>query len=293
MKRLELTDLPDELLIKILKHLYYSDWISLKMTCQKLYRIAEDNQLWGKFFSPVHKVPRNYYYLEACNSFKSVLLSNPFGALIAITRDHATLKWAPEDIQNNRRLALKCVARNGRGYRYLPEAFREDPAFILAAVAKQEHYKAAEHIPEALLNDQNFVLRLVKVNGLTLKFVNNQLQADKEIVFAAATQEIEAFQFASGNLKNNIDFVKKILAIDVGAYEWLSKRLKENEVLVEFVLKKRGGLLRCVPHKFASNRKFVKIAIDNAGPYGAIQHASWEVRQDPKIQAYASRRLTY
>jgi hypothetical protein len=67
----------------------------------------------------------------------------------------------------------------------------------------------AEYLTPEMLDDRNFVLELVRIDGGILKYVSSKLRDDYEIVVEAIKQSVlgSPFEFASPRLQENKEIV--------------------------------------------------------------------------------------
>lgn len=69
--------------------------------------------------------------------------------------------------------------------------------------------KGKEKYIKMLMNDRNFIIEAMKISGENLKYLDDKYKDDLEIVKYAVTNDIKAYEYASGRLKNN----KEIMAL--------------------------------------------------------------------------------
>lgn len=62
-------------------------------------------------------------------------------------------------------------------------------------------------LPDHIKHDKTVVLLMMKVNGLMLKYIPEQLKSDLDIVYAAVTQNESSIHYASQNIINSVSLM--------------------------------------------------------------------------------------
>lgn len=93
-------------------------------------------------------------------------------------------------------------------------------------------------IPKEII-DQALVLALVKENGLLLEHFH-EYQKDPNVVIEAIQQNPRALEFASDEIKDNLDIVVPAIVKWPDALQFASDRLKNNQGVVLTAIKKSG-----------------------------------------------------
>lgn len=110
-------------------------------------------------------------------------------------------------------------------------------------------------LPISLKDNFDFVLKVVKNNGLDLRFASEVLQSNEHIVLAAMKQNIKALEYASEDLPCEIILEEKN-AIFTGLIEGnlifqsLPNELKDDKAIVLAALKKDASFFQSLPDKF-------------------------------------------
>ena len=116
------------------------------------------------------------------------------------------LRYASEELKNDREVVLQVVKQDGGALRYASEELKNDREVVLAAV-KQNGW-ALMYASEELKNDREVVLDVVKRAGYVLKYASEELKKDREVVLAAVKSDRQALQFASNELKKDPEMLK-------------------------------------------------------------------------------------
>lgn len=98
----------------------------------------------------------------------------------------------PEELKNDKEIALAALKHNNVIFQILPEELRKDRDFISAAV--EQDGLILQFIGE-FQNDEQIVFAAVQQNGLALEFASPALKGEHYIVLAAAMQNRVALDF--------------------------------------------------------------------------------------------------
>jgi hypothetical protein len=87
-------------------------------------------------------------------------------------------------------------------------------------------------------NDKQEVLKLLKGNGHSLRFLSEELKNDKEIVLNAVSNDGSALYFASKELKCDKDVVRTAMSKKVWVLQYASEKLQNDKELLLLLQKK-------------------------------------------------------
>ena len=99
---------------------------------------------------------------------------------------------------------------------------------FINVLKKFQHSFTFQFVSPELKKNREFVLEVLKINGLVLEYVSPEFQADREVVLEAVKQNGDAFEFASQKLKENREFVLKAIDINWKVLEYISPELKKE-----------------------------------------------------------------
>ena len=162
------------------------------------------------------------YASEQLRNDKDVVI----GAITAVDQYHSTFQYASEELQNDKDVVITAVGHNGDAlqyaseelqndkdvamaalinstgaFKYVSERLRSDKEFILHAIGQKDvdavdddlDSYISDNIPEKLKADKDFVLEMVKVNGMVLGCVADELKVDKDVVMLAVKNNGKAY----------------------------------------------------------------------------------------------------
>jgi hypothetical protein len=133
----------------------------------------------------------------------TIAVSDIFG------RGGSAFKYASENIKNDKQLLLRLIRVNGNVFKYIKPEFKNDKAFIEQAY--DNNGKITRYIPEKFKHDSAFMLDLVKKYGFCSEYF------------------MENF---SEKLKNDAEFMTKILEYGIKNIKYASMRLRKDKNFV-------------------------------------------------------------
>ena len=121
--------------------------------------------------------------------------------ITAVSHNGDALQYASEELQNDKDVAMAALINSTGAFKYVSERLRSDKEFILHAIGQKDvdavdddlDSYISDNIPEKLKADKDFVLEMVKVNGMVLGCVADELKVDKEVVTLAVKNNGKAY----------------------------------------------------------------------------------------------------
>lgn len=145
---------------------------------------------------------------------------------------------------------------------FMPESIRGDKSIVMNALedSKMDDGDVLEFLSEELREDREVVLAALKTSGTALKFASEKLQADPEIVLQAVRSgPCEAIKFASKELQNNRDFIKRCLEVDGYCLYYLGENMRTDRELIMLALDNDNeNALEKLGDEFVRDREFIK-----------------------------------
>eukprot|EP01080_Neovahlkampfia_damariscottae_P004096 gene4096-7384_t len=102
---------------------------------------------------------------------------------------------------DDKELAFKMMQNDGWGYRYLPNHFKKDKSIAIESVYSCP--SSFMSLDSCFKADPEFVLDVLKRNGLLLQYCNRYFQRNYQFAEVALIQNRKAFQYLSEDLKEN------------------------------------------------------------------------------------------
>ena len=139
----------------------------------------------------------------------------------------------------------------------------------------------ADTLPDEMMDDNEFVSKILKKNGRYLKFASERLRGDKKIVLEAVAQSVDSLEFASDKLKGDKEFAEKALEKETRGLCYLSEELRSDRKFVETYISRRSQAVHCLSAKLLDDKAVMEVALKNNPEY--YRYASQRVQNDPDI----------
>lgn len=166
------------------------------------------------------------------------------------------IKNIPNFLENDKNLALIALKKNPESYQYLSKSLLSDKDICFLAVKHYSNFKSipkkyqndkifieqsinfnssfstpiTQFLPIEILKNRDLMLKAVELNPLNFKHIDKSLQEDKEIIFFAI-QSPGNFQLLNENIKNDINFVKKLINKSHGVFQYVNESMQNDKEL--------------------------------------------------------------
>lgn len=192
-----------------------------------------------------------------------------------IQKDVTIIKYLPEEFKSDKELMLGAIKETPRAMKYVSKTLLNDKDFLIEATKenralvyvpkeirnnKELMTSVIEAVPanliycEELKEDKEFVLGLVKKDGMTIRFVSESLQDDKDVVLEAVNQNCYAAEHASPRIRKQLSQLNQA-DLNADIRDMLSM-FRNNEKTVQEINVDDG--IKEI-HKLAKERKKIKI----------------------------------
>jgi hypothetical protein len=191
------------------------------------------------------------------------ILDSKEDVLKQIKRDPHLLKYASDNLKNNREIVKEAIIRNPKTLEYASHILKDDKAFI------------SEHI---------------KQDGNLLKYLSARLKDDQEIVSLAIQQEPLALQYASTRLKNDFSLVRFTIKKDVTVLAFLDHKFRNNKeislilndpTLMFQQINKNPESLKFIGDFLKNNQSLMKTAVKQDGK--SLRYANQNLQNLPEL----------
>jgi lambda repressor-like predicted transcriptional regulator len=194
----------------------------------------------------------------------------------AVRKNWQKLRYASEEIKNNRDIILEAVQQNGRALQYASEKLQNDRELVRAAV--QNDVWALSCASKKLRNDHDFILEMVQQNANALLYASEKMKNKRDIVLAAIQKSWRSLEFASENMTNNPDIVMAAIQKSGWALEFASVNMKNNPDIVLAAVQKDGRALYHASVERKNDYAIVMAAVRQKG--WALSDASEELKNN-------------
>lgn len=189
------------------------------------------------------------------------LSENKEFVLAAVKNNGQALEFAPS-LQEDKEVVMAAVRNDGSAIQFACASLQKDKDLLLASVKNNIYalytYRELQHdkdifmaaVPigyslqfasNALRNDKEFILSLVKKNGMALEFASFALKQDKDIIYAALTQNGNALWHLPLNILN------EDIVLAYAHYSKCPAKLTpfQRKGLSHYVTQKKGSFMGC------------------------------------------------
>ncbi|EFC44715.1 predicted protein [Naegleria gruberi] len=167
----------------------------------------------------------------------------------------------------------------------------KDREFVLNIV--KQNGLLLTYADESFKKDREIVLEAVKQNGLALQCADESLRKDREIILEAvkgketdsdwnaAVQYGLLLKYADESLKKDRQFLLQVVVLHEFLFDFADQSLKKDRNFVLNVVKQNGKVLEYVDESFKKDREFVLEAVKQNG--NALQRADESFKKDREI----------
>jgi hypothetical protein len=154
-----------------------------------------------------------------------------------------SLRNASKTLQSDKRVVIEALRWDVTALAYASKELQADEEIVLFVFSQPSTVgDFLNYVSPKLLEDRNFLLKALALNGWLLEHLSIENQADKELVLLAVKNSGSVLQFASEELKSDKEIVQIAVKNDCSALISAAKELqKDRELLMEAV--KQSGRL--------------------------------------------------
>eukprot|EP00930_Biecheleria_cincta_P045156 TRINITY_DN3112_c0_g1_i1.p1 TRINITY_DN3112_c0_g1~~TRINITY_DN3112_c0_g1_i1.p1 ORF type:complete len:955 (+),score=212.11 TRINITY_DN3112_c0_g1_i1:144-3008(+) len=192
----------------------------------------------------------------------------------AVLEDWKLLASAPPEVKGDRDLIRGAImSSQGEALKYAAAELQEDEKTVLDATAY--FGKAFADAASSLRGSRDFVLKAVAAHGMALSAASDSLRNDKSLLLEAAKAGCgSAIQGASPALRSDRSLIKDMATDDAEAYKYASEDLLADWDFALAMAKCNGKTLKYMLPKFKADPEIVRAAVTR-DPSAAIHaHAS-------------------
>ena len=195
-------------------------------------------------------------------------------ALAAVSRSGISLQIMSPELQDCRDVVIAAVTRDGSALAFASPEMQGCRDVVLVAVAQTG--RALQFASPEIQGCRDVVLVAVAQRADALEFVSPEMQGYRDVVLAAVAQRADALEFASPEMKGCRDVVLAAVAQDGRALEFASPEMQGCRDVVLAAIAQTGWALQYASHEMQGRRDVVFAAVSQAG--GALRYASCELR---------------
>ena len=193
-------------------------------------------------------------------------------------------RLARADFPNYRPMVLDVVRENGHALRWASEELRDDRLIVMTAV--QNNGMVLRNVSERLQQDREVVFEAVKNKRWVFEHITEEFRSDPEIA-RAALQEGFLLKFAGENIKDTKELV--LLAIENARGYWImqhitSELLRGDRDIALATIKSDPLTIQYLTNQLKDDEKLARMAVDD--DERAMEHVSDRLYQMLLHQGY-------
>ncbi|CAK9014332.1 unnamed protein product [Durusdinium trenchii] len=209
--------------------------------------------------------------------------------LTAMQGDKEAIRWAADELLNDRDFAQAVASRYGQALRHLP-SWQGDPAVVLAAV--RQNASAICLASPGLVEQFDFLAEAIKCSkGHALRHLGRNFQEDPRLQKAAVASNwlmLDVLAQDMPSLRDDREVVFAAVSCHGCALEFASKTLRQDPSLVLLALQRsNGAALRWADEHLRGERELVWTAVQ--ADASNLQYASEDLRRDVDLVMEAVR----
>lgn len=131
-------------------------------------------------------------------------------------------------------------------------------------------------------DDKESVLRILRIDGDCLRFVDPVLRRDMDVILTAVSQDSRAFSCVDPDLKKNKEVVTAVLDTNGYALEYVDEEFKNDKDMVMRAIQNKGRALQFASPELRDDKDIVLEAINRTSGY-ALADAGPDCKNDPEI----------
>ncbi len=216
--------------------------------------------------------------------------------LAAVSNGDYIIDRIDKKYQNDNDIIIAAGLRNPNEIEYL----KNQPSIhnkkdMLELLKKGASLKLAS---DKLRDDKELVLTAISISAKNIEYASKRLKNNKEImliVFKKDPDQIKystlQFKNATQQLRNNKQFILKLVSIDGDTLDYASKHLKKDRQVVLAAIKQYIYALRFADKSFKKDRETISLAVTKEGR--TLQFADDSLKNDKQIVMAAIKQDGY
>lgn len=188
--------------------------------------------------------------------------------------------------KNNKEIVLTAVKERGYALKYASEKLRNDIDIVCEAINRDNNafFFAGDKIKSNRNNILKIVNRINNLNVVFLKYCNDEIRDDEEIVLRLATINCEEFEYASERIKNEIkndrNFILELIEKNPNIIRVLNAKFKNDKEIVLKAIEFDPGVTQCISDRLKDDEEVMFLA----STYGyCLEHASERLKNNEEF----------
>lgn len=161
--------------------------------------------------------------------------------LIALRETHqhghssGLLEHLSADLRGDREVVLAAVEACGGDIQFASDTLRSDRALVLVAVANDHNVLGTNWqtkkplVPETFRSDSEVIHTMLAYGGeCGIQFADAPFRGDREIMMDCVAWNYSNFQYATEELKNDVESLRELMKISLDIFNWVSDDIKSQ-----------------------------------------------------------------
>ena len=164
-----------------------------------------------------------------------------------ITEEQYYLEGASNEILENREIVINAVKNDGNNLQYIAKALRCDRQVVFEAVKSKKFAKNyvspgryskldQDHLRDIFTffsNDTELFQHAVKKNGMLLEFASSEIRFNVQVVLSAVSESGTAIQYASKSLRSNKKIIIAAVNENSKALYFIDREFRHDNEVIE------------------------------------------------------------
>jgi hypothetical protein len=189
--------------------------------------------------------------------------------------------------KNNKDLVLTAVKNCGYALKYASEKLRNDIDIIIESINGGAN-NVFFFLGDKIKRNKKIILRIInkiKNNNIVfLKYCNEEIKDDEEIVLRLVTINCKEFEYASERIKNDRNFILELIENNPNIIRVLNAKFKnDKEIVLKSIFDDSGSnleLIKYIGDDLKKDKEFLKQIVDING--SALLYDGLEILRDDK-----------
>ena len=204
-------------------------------------------------------------------------------ALAAVKESGSSLEFVDDFLKDDKEIIITAI-ENGADLIYADKKYFTDKNLILKSISNKYNVGFEEkpvYLTNELLEDEDFVKRMLHLNGTMLKFLSDKQRKSKQLVEIAVKENGLALKYADRTLKNDREISWYAVQNSDSALAYLGVLMKYDKHLILEAVKNFGRSLEFTDKSFQKDKKVALEAVKNDG--WAFHYVDESLKNDKDI----------
>jgi predicted regulator of amino acid metabolism with ACT domain len=200
--------------------------------------------------------------------------------LKAVKNNPNSYQTLPDDLKQNAHLVQAALNGSWKMLQFVPESCKSEKV-VREAVMRCGH--ALQHAPATFRNNRAMVLAAIKnstPDAINFQYASDELKQDIEFVSVAIAQNVDIYPYIPRAFLNDVEFAMKLVQRNGTAFVALPSSMKQNTDIIKAAINSDWKVIQHVP-KSAKTEDIMKFALDKCG--NALPCVSRDMRNNKEL----------